>query len=157
MVLSAFTTGSLLPVIFSNNKQSFAIISGVLSVSLSIINIYFRNYDLGELSNRNKEIGDKLWLLREQYRSLLCDFQMRAISTPEACKRRDALDQVIADIYSTAPTTSRKAYRLTQKALQTEEEMYFSDTELDQMLPIGLRKNTSEHARISAIREQNND
>ena len=139
-ILSALTTGSLIPVVIGKNQQSFAIISALLSVSLSILNIYVRNHDLGEQSNKNKEVSDRLWLLREKYRSLLCDFEMGEISTTEARQRRDDLDQSISDIYSTSPITSQKAYRLSRKAIQSEESMYFSETELNQMLPEGFRK-----------------
>jgi hypothetical protein len=65
---------------------------------------------------------------------------MGVISIEEARKTRNELDEAIASIYSKVPITSSKAYGLAQKALKKDEEITFSDSEIDQFLPTGLRK-----------------
>jgi hypothetical protein len=45
-------------------------------------------------------------------------------------------------IYQNAPRTNSQAYGEAQKALKIQEEMTFSDEEIDQFLPTTLRKKT---------------
>lgn len=149
-VLSALTTGSLIPVIFGKNQNLFAIFSAILSVLLSILNIYFKEHDLGDLANQHKIAGNKLWRIKEDYRSLLCDLQTEEVSIENARIKRDNLNHCISTIYSESPTTSQKAYRLAKQSIQKEEATFFSDSEIDIMLPIGMRKCRSENHQISA-------
>jgi len=45
-----------------------------------------------------------------------------------------------SEVYSDSPKTSSKSYKETQKALKVEEEQFFTNEELDQLLPPELRK-----------------
>jgi hypothetical protein len=45
-------------------------------------------------------------------------------------------------VYESAPATNSKAYKQAQDALQLNEEMTFSDAEIDSLLPPGLRTKT---------------
>lgn len=52
---------------------------------------------------------------------------------------RDELNAVLEGVYATAPCTNDKAYRAAQKALKSAEELFFTDEELDKLLPKQLR------------------
>jgi hypothetical protein len=140
IVLSVLTTGSILPLLVKENQTFSPVLPAILSAILSFLNIYVKNQNLAELTVQNKKAATDLWLLREKYLSLLCDLQMGSISIEEARKTRNELDEAIASIYSKVPITSSKAFGLAQKALKKDEEMTFSDSEIDQFLPTGLRK-----------------
>ena len=43
------------------------------------------------------------------------------------------------DIYKSAPRTSGRAYRAAQEALKESEELYYTEKELDHLLPKELR------------------
>ena len=53
---------------------------------------------------------------------------------------RDSLLEELYSAYSGAPSTSIKAYRLAQQALQELEDLTFSDAEIDGFLPEELKK-----------------
>lgn len=142
IVLSVLTTGSILPLLVKENQTFSPVLPAILSAILSFMNIYVKNQNLAELAVQNKKAATDLWLLREKYLSLLCDLQMGSISIEEARKTRNDLDEAIASIYSKVPLTSSKAYSLAQKVLKKDEEMTFSDSEIDQFLPTGLRKDS---------------
>ena len=46
---------------------------------------------------------------------------------------------MLEDIYKAAPRTNAKAYAAAQKALKEAEELFFTDEELNKMLPKQLR------------------
>ncbi|MNJ80229.1 hypothetical protein D3C77_785280 [compost metagenome] len=56
-------------------------------------------------------------------------------------EERDRINAELEDIYKAAPRTNGKSYAAAQKALKDAEELFFSDEELNRMLPKQLRKN----------------
>ncbi len=52
---------------------------------------------------------------------------------------RDRVNAALEEIYKTAPRTNTKAYVAAQNALKEAEELFFSDEELNKMLPKRLR------------------
>ncbi|WP_404872745.1 hypothetical protein [Ideonella sp. A 288] len=67
----------------------------------------------------------------------------------EVPSERDRLNQLLEDIYKGAPRTAGMAYEAAQKALKADQELFFTDSELDHMLPQRLR--SSEANASSAI------
>ena len=84
--------------------------------------------------------ASKLWPLREEYISLMTDFDDLPDDT--IVSRRDDLMGKTAKIYESAPQTDEKAYAAAQDALKNKEEQFFTQEELNVMLPIHLRKTT---------------
>ena len=56
-------------------------------------------------------------------------------------QERDALAVELHAVYSIAPSTNSEAYEKAQEALKDNEEMSFSEEELDALLPPQLRRN----------------
>ena len=59
-------------------------------------------------------------------------------------QKRDDLHQQSSAIYEKAPRTITQAYKQVQKALKFNEELTFSDDEIDLLLPKRLRRNNGE-------------
>ena len=55
-------------------------------------------------------------------------------------QERDVLMTDLHVVYSNSPTTSPQAYREAQKALKQNEDMTFSDAEIDAFLPTELKR-----------------
>lgn len=111
----------------------------LLSLSaLLILNAYTKNFDLVETSQSHQKAADALWKIREEYGSLLIDFDL--LDQDEIMVRRDDLQNRTAEIYAQSPRTDAKSYSEAQKALQTEEEQTFSEREIDVMLPNSIRR-----------------
>lgn len=140
IALSAITTGSLVADL-SNifNIQPFgSVLAIVASAALLALNTYTKNTDLGELGQKHKDAANKLWGIRESYFSLLTDLRAADVSPEVVREKRDMLQTDLNAIYDGAPPTNSKAYTQAQKALKYNEELTFSDEEIDNFLPRDL-------------------
>lgn len=137
IVLSAITTSGFIAAIFSEDKKT-AICGAVFSLMLLILNTYTKNYNLIELSQEHKVASDLLWKIREEYVSLLTDFEI--LDSNEIMEKRDELQERTSKVYSNSPRTDSKSYAAAQKSLKIEEEQTFSEQEIDIMLPNSIRR-----------------
>lgn len=137
IVLSALTTGSFLTSIITHEK-AVSIIGAIISVTLLILNAYTKNFDLVETAQSHQKAADALWVIREDYVSLLTDFEI--LEMEDIMARRDELQNRTAEVYAQSPRTDEKSYTAAQKALKTDEEQTFSEQEIDVMLPNSIRR-----------------
>ena len=137
IVLSAITTSGVIVAILSEDKIA-SVLGAIISLVLLILNSYTKNFNLVEKAQEHKVASDTLWKIREEYVSLLTDFE---ILEPESImKKRDELQERTAEVYSTSPRTDGKSYAEAQKALKNDEEQTFSENEIDIMLPNSIRR-----------------
>ncbi|KWH08241.1 hypothetical protein WT59_22195 [Burkholderia territorii] len=137
IILSAVTTSSLLLAVLGDSHP-YTIVGAVLSTVLLGFALYFKEASLGEQAQKRTIVASKLWGVREALLSLLVDMKDgRAVD--EIRNVRDRLNESLEDIYKAAPRTNSKAYGDAQKALKQSEELFFTDDELDRMLPKELR------------------
>lgn len=139
IILSALATGGFISILFGTGNIG-AIISGVLSTILLIINSYTKDYDLGEIAQKHKQAANELWKIREEYLSLLTDLMINGDDIENIQSKRDSLLTKLSSVYEGAPSTFPKAYLKAQKALQELEDMTFSDDEIDAFLPKELKR-----------------
>jgi len=137
IILSAITTGGFLGVIISD-KQVLAWTGGICATILLALSAYLKDINLSEIRDRHVQTSNSLWKLREEYVSVLTDFEYLPVET--IISKRDKLLNSTAEIYDSAPLTDNKSYLEAQDALQNKEEQYFTQDELNVMLPIHLRK-----------------
>jgi len=137
IILSAITTGGFLGVIISD-KQVLAWTGGICATMLLALSTYLKDINLSEIRDRHVQTSNSLWKLREEYVSVLTDFEYLPVET--IISKRDKLLNSTAEIYDSAPLTDNKSYLEAQDALQNKEEQYFTQDELNVMLPIHLRK-----------------
>jgi hypothetical protein len=139
IILSAVTTGGFVAAVFGAGDIG-ALIGIVISTAMLVLNAYTKNYDLGELSQKHRQAGADLWIIREKYLSLITDLRMGEKPIEALQKERDDLLNELHSVYSGAPSTTYQAYKKAQEALQQFEEMTFSEKEIDAFLPKELRK-----------------
>ena len=137
IVLSAITTGGLLSSVFSNSTL-VTILTTLVSCLLLFLNLIFKNFDFEKDISLHISSANDLWLIKEQYLSVLTDYDNLDYSV--LISTRNDLQEKTSKIYSTSIKTSDKAYRLAQDALKNKEEQYFNTDELNLMLPEHLRK-----------------
>jgi hypothetical protein len=137
IVLSALTLGSLLIAVLGES-QAGTIVGAALSTLLLGVTLYFREAALGEEAQKHGEVAAKLWGVREALLSLLVDMQ-DGRSVLEIRVARDRLTGLLEEIYKAAPRTNSAAYAAAQRALKHNEELFFTDEELNRMLPARLR------------------
>ena len=137
IILSAVTTSGFVVAIFSNDNIA-SILGAIFSLALLILNTYIKNFDLSGIAQEHKKASDLLWKIREEYVSLLTDFEILDVN--EIRNKRDELQERTSEVYRNSPRTDAKSYMAAQKALKTEEEQTFSEEEIDIMLPNAIRR-----------------
>ena len=139
ILLSAITAGSFIAILFGSGNIG-TVIGVVLSTTLLCLNAYTKDYDLGEIAQKHKQAANDIWLIREQYLSLLTDLRIGDKKIDEMQIERGRLSSSLHAVYAGSPSTTSAAYKKAQHALQVNEEMTFSDQEIDAFLPKELRR-----------------
>jgi hypothetical protein len=145
IILSAIVTGGLFTALFdfqplTEYKQIGVFVTLIISTILLVLNTYTKDYDLGEIAQKHRQAGADLWIIREQYLSLLTDLHIHAQPINETLAKRDRLAEELHAVYTGAPSTNYKAYSMAQQALKELEDMTFSDEEIDSFLPRELKR-----------------
>ncbi len=141
IIFSALSTGGSCSTILVKTHLGVlvsAIMSAITSAILLIINTYLKGVDLEGDANIHISTSNELWKIREEYISLLTEFEI--LSSKEIVKKRDDLTCKTAIVYSFQLQTSKKAYKLAKRALKNDEEQFFTQDEINAMLPRSLRK-----------------
>ena len=149
ILLSGITTGGFVAAILGS-KEPAAVLGVVVSTALLVLTAYTKNYDLGELAQKHRHAASDLWLIREQYLSLLTDLHTGSLDLAELQRRRDALLDSLHGVYSGAPSTTVEAYRKAQRALKRLEDMTFAEDEIDAFLPKELKRGQGAARSIAA-------
>lgn len=139
IILSALTTAGFVSAFFGSGNIGAGI--GVfISTILLVLNAYTKNYDLGELAQKHKQAANEIWLIREKYLSLLTDLAIGKKPLGVIQEMRDFLLENLHTVYAGSPSTTFEAYKKAQNALKTQEDMTFSDEEIDAFLPNELKR-----------------
>ncbi len=139
IILSALSTGGFIAAIFGAGEIG-ALVGILVSTTLLVLNAYTKDYHLGELSQKHRQAGADLWIIREKYLSLITDLRMGEKTIESLQKERDELLDKLHAVYAGAPSTTHKAYKKAQEALKQLEDMTFSDAEIDAFLPKELKR-----------------
>jgi hypothetical protein len=139
IILSALTTTGILITVFGENRV-IGIVSAILSAILFTLNAYFQKYDLGEIAQKHSESASDIWNIREQYLSVLTDLNSGILNLEQVSQKRDELQNDLFNVYKGAPRTLSKAYKKATEALKMNEELTFSKEEINNLLPMELRR-----------------
>lgn len=139
IVLLVLTTGTALGSLLSG--RDYSLCTSVLSTITLFFVVYQLNFNFEATATEYKNAAKKLWYIREKYQNFIADIQNERYNSEEIAIKRDSLLEELNEIYENAPSTNKKAYMMARNALKNDEEMTFSDKEIDMFLPTNLRKN----------------
>ena len=137
IILSGITTSGFILTIFSNDKIS-SIIGVIVSLVLLILNTYIKSYNIANIIQEHKKATDALWGIKEEYLSLLTDFEMLNIN--EIMAKRDELQEKTIKVYTSSPRIDTNSYKQAKKSIESEDEQTLSEKEIDLMLPNSIRR-----------------
>ncbi|MFU0553881.1 SLATT domain-containing protein [Gardnerella vaginalis] len=120
------------------NKVISTWIGGITAVLSLCLNLYAKEYKIQNEVSQHRNAANVLWGIREEYVSLLVDFEV--LDDSEIQKKRDVLCNKVSEVNNNYPATDERSYRAAQKALQKEEEQTFKENEVDSILPNGIDK-----------------
>lgn len=138
IILTSLTSLSLISSFF-NSYPLLYWSSTILSIAALAFVVYQLSFNPEQQSERHRQTAKELWVVREKYVSLLADIKNSVLSPEETRKQRDRLTEELKLIYKFAPQTTSAAYTKAQVALQINEELTFSDKEINAFLPESLR------------------
>lgn len=132
---SASAVGLLVAVlrVFDCNQETVLAVTTLISFASLALNLYFREFQRADDVLRTKQAIHELWNIREDYYSLMVDFD--CLSPTIIRIRRDQLQARVFRIYQQAPRTEEKDYRKARKKLKIDHEQTFSEEELDDLMP----------------------
>lgn len=136
-ILSAFSTGGFIGTLLSS-QQVLIWVGGLCSAALLVLTAYYKDIDYSTQQKKHLDTSNKLWLVREKYISLLTDFI--SLDDEKIVQSRDCLQKETSKIYAEAPITSAKSYSIAKNLIKEKEAQFFSQEELNKMLPQHLRK-----------------
>lgn len=139
IVLSAITSSGILAVVFTD-CCCLKFITASISAIATFFTVYLKNFNPEEVAQKHGEAALELWDIRESYQSLLVDIKDDRIESGDVIQKRDILQQRLHAVFKASPRTFEKAYNKAVKALKENEEMSFSDEEINALLPKHLRK-----------------
>lgn len=139
IILSAIITTGILITVFGKS-QFIGIVTAVLSFLLTLVNTYLKEYDLGGMAQKHADAAIALWRIREEYLSILTDMYSLNSDCNDLRERRNSLNNDLQKLYKGSPRTFSKAYNQASIALKEQEELTFSEEEIDKMLPKPMRK-----------------
>lgn len=148
IILSALITGGAVGALFKAETgllEHADYATAALSILSLIFNAYLKDLDPGALAQKHRECASSIWNARESYLSLITDSLDEDVSLENLRKRRDQLQSELHEIYASAPFTDDAAYAKAQKGIKENEELMFSEKELDNMLPHTLRRSSRQH------------
>lgn len=102
------------------------------------MNGYLKSKDFAAEEQKHIDVANSLWSIREDYTSVLTDFD--ALSENKIMEKRELLKKRTAKVYENAIQTDKRSYAAAQQALQKEEEQFFHEEELVNILPQHLRQ-----------------
>ena len=142
ILLSALTTTSILVALFGDGKIS-QLIATIFSTCSLCLTLYLKDYNLMATAEKHKQSALNILIIREKLFSLIVDLNLGETSIVDLQKRRDELNEELANSLKVAPNTFSKAYKKASIALQENEEFTFSAREIDNFLPENLRRNSN--------------
>ena len=139
IILLSISTAGVISVIFDKGEIG-SILAAVCSACLLGLNMYSKEYTLIELAQKHKDAANRILLIRDRYLALLTDMKVGTMTLPATQEARNDLLADAHAVYSTMPSSTAQAYKRAQKALQEDEELTFTDEEIDLLLPSNLRR-----------------
>lgn len=118
-----------------------SIVLGALSLCSTIVQLTFSFENL-EASHR--QAAKKLLFFRDKLTIIILKLMSDYEADYDLSKEFENISKEVTLVYEYAPDTSARAYELAQEALKKSEEMFFSEAELDALLPEALRLNKTQ-------------
>ncbi|MFE5672762.1 SLATT domain-containing protein [Agromyces sp. NPDC056523] len=137
IILNALTLGGVVS-IFNTGSQEALIATALLATLSAAYALIQLSFDPVGAAASHRAAAKRLLGIRDELQLLLSDLSDNAVDPDSARARRNRLADDAQYAYELAPDTSPRSYRAASKALQVDEDMTFSDEELNHFLPKAL-------------------
>ena len=139
IVSASLTSVGIVSLIFTDQLW-VKICSAFISFVSIFVNAFFKSFDLQTMVSQHKSAANNLRSVRDNLKLLLLQIRMKQTEPAELEKEYEEIVQQLDKVYADAPNTTDKAVTLAREALNVTKDNTFSDAEIDNYLPVGLRK-----------------
>ncbi len=139
IIAVSLTSVGILSIIFTDPVW-LRLVAALISVVSLFLCIYLRSFDLQKMISDHKETANKLLSARNKLQVLLLKIRMEIEEVNNLLEDYECLVNEINDIYKNAPVTTDKAVKMAKDALELKQDDTYTDIEIDQYLPEGLKK-----------------
>lgn len=116
------------------------ILTTVLPLVLSYLTLRYGDGVLETQAKANRQYAAKVHNLRNMYESLMYEIMAGRLSDEDIVNRRNDLEEQENSVYSEdVPFTSKKAYKLAERALKIDKESTTEDEEIKAIVPKELQ------------------
>lgn len=140
---ASLTSVGLISLIFINEFW-IKLISAILSFISTFISMFFKSFEVQNNILSHKKTAIELLTLRDKFRLLLLEIQMKNTDMEEIFQKYEDLQKQLGEVYKDAPNTTDKAVARAFKALKINKDNEFSDEEIDDNLPKSLQRRSFE-------------
>ena len=120
IALTAVSSGTFLVAVVS--PFASAAVTGLVTSSVAVlvtwVTLGAKTFRFHEEAEAHRDIGSRLWDVRESYVSLIADLMSGEVTDASARARRDELQAATREVHSSAPRTTQKAYDRAKKGLK---------------------------------------
>ena len=148
VVIAITATGAIGQIFTDDNFVK--IVTAIFAVLSLLLTLYGLGLKPEETVSELQRTARDLWYVREKYFHLIADMKSGGITDENVIRQRDDLTDRLNEIHHDAPQTTSIAYKKAQKALKINQELTFSDDEIDNFLPATLKKSI-----VSSHQKQN--
>lgn len=142
IILTAVSTCGVISAILGQTGIGVGAVVASITSALSLgLNLYSRGSKLPEEAEEHVRCANRLWVVLQDYESLLTDFDDLEVREIRRC--RDSLIEKQAEIYAEAPRTSDKTYEKARDRLKNGHQS-FEPGEIGKLLPSRLRSRARE-------------
>jgi SMODS and SLOG-associating 2TM effector domain family 4 len=134
IILTAITASSIIGVIITDQEILKYVTAVVATITLGFA-IFQLSFNPQEDAAQHKQAANELWYIRDKYLNLLTDMMNNTLTEAQIINKRDGLLEELKLIYRFAPPTNTRAYKKAQRALKIQEEMTFTNDEINNFLP----------------------
>ncbi|MBS3199859.1 SLATT domain-containing protein [Turicibacter sp. MMM721] len=146
IIASVLSTSGIITAVFWD-ETCVKILSALASGVSLFITAYCKQYDLGTLHKKHKEVELEWLELREDFVSILCDIRMERYTYEELLSKRDELLNRKLELSKRTPDASKEAVDQASQCLKMRKDNTFSDEEIDSCLPSEAKKLKQENVR----------
>lgn len=146
--ISALTTSGILAIVIDEQTSVFKIVTAIIALISTGINLYFQKFDFQSLEKIHKENAVKWLVLREDYTALISEMRAGVLSDEEVIEQKRTLLEQYKLISKETPITTNGAYKRAEKALKINMDDIISQEEIDIFLPQELRREREHYQMI---------
>lgn len=136
---ASFTSVGIVSLIFSDQLW-IKLCSALFSFISVFVSAFFKSFDLQSMVSQHKAAANSLLIIRDDLKLLLLQIRLQKDDPIDLYEKYESTVHRLDKMYVNAPKTTNKAVEMAREALNITKDNTFSDAEIDNYLPAGLKK-----------------